>query len=798
MFRNYLRTAINSIVKNKFFSSINILGLALGITVSLLILMYVVNELSYESFQTNRKNIYRVALEWGTPGSFMKFAGSMPALAAAIDSQIPEVKSVARIRKSYDAVIKTRDNQEIKEENLFFADPDILKIFTFSFQEGVPEDALKEPFKAVITKRTAAKYFGNADPLGKELSFKDTPLRITGIIDNIPENTHFQCDILVSYSTLKSMGETIEQPWNQWGDDLTYILLKNDESVSSIIPKLNDLLLKNAGEWLAARMKFDLQPLTQIHWDTDTRGDIGPKGNKTYVYIFLSAAIFILIIACFNFLNLSISRYLGRMTEVAIRKTAGARRNQLIFQFLTETTLIVIISSLIAVFLFEQFYSNLYSYLNTAYVLANRHFLVLTILVFLIVIMVGIAAGTYPAFYISRLKPIEVLRKETYGLKSKFTFRRFLVMLQFAISIILLVGTIIIFRQLNYMKKSDLGFNKENVLLLNFPGLNEEIRRKYDVLRDELLKNSNIRYVSGAYTLPGVNSRMNISVRPAGTSPDNSINIQALPADYGFVRSLQLEIIDGRDFSQDFSTDRYKSVLLNQAAVNILGLEKPLGTRLMIPGEDYKNGVTVIGIVKDFHIESFHEKIDPILIYINPEMYISIAVRINPSNSDETLAYIKNVWNTVLPGSNFNLRYLENAYNSLYSTEEKSGLILSLFTVLAIFISCLGLFGFASFVIGKKIKEVGIRKVMGARALGISLLLSRQFTIWILISSLIACPAAYLLVVKWLGNFAYHIKTEWWIFAAAVCSELVIALLTVTLQTWRAATRNPVEALRYE
>ena len=665
MLGNYLKTAINSINKNRFFSLVNILGLALGITVSLLILMYVVNEMSYESFHINRKNIYRIALEWGTPGNVMKFAGSMPALAAAIDSQIPEVESVARIRKSYDAVLKTKDNQEISEENFFFADPDVLKIFSFSFLEGNPENALNEPYSAVITRRAATKYFGNTDPLGKELSFQNALLKINGIIDNVPANTHFNCDILVSYSTLESMGEVVEHPWNQWGDDMTYILLKNDESIISVIPKLNDLL-KNAGEWLAARMKFDVQPLTQIHWDVDTRGDIGPKGNKAYVYIFLSAAILILVIACFNFLNLSISQYLGRMTEVAMRKTAGATRNQLIFQFLTETLLIVIISSVIAVFLFEQFYSGLYSYLNTAYVLAGQHFLVLTILVFLIIVIVGIAAGSYPAFYISRLKPVDIIRKETFRLKSNLTLRRLLIVLQFSISIVLLVGTIIIFRQLNYMKQSDLGFNKDNVLLLNFPGLNTETGRKYEVFRNELLKNSNIRSVSGAYTLPGIRSRMNISVRAIGTPPDNSINIQALPADYGFAATLQLEITDGRDFSRDFSTDSYESVLLNQSAVNALGLDEPVGTRLMIPGEDYEKGVTVIGVVKDFHIDSFHEKINPILIYINPLMYITIAVRINPMNKDDSLAYIKNVWDAVLPEINLDYRYLENAYDSLY------------------------------------------------------------------------------------------------------------------------------------
>jgi putative ABC transport system permease protein len=798
MFRNYLKTAVNILVKNKFFSTINILGLAMGITVCLLILVYVVNELSYERFQKNRKNIYRLALEWGTEGNKMKFAGSMPALAPAINSQIPEVESAIRIRKSYDAKIKNKDNQEIKEENLFFADPSVFQIFSFSLKEGNPDNALVDPFSVVISKKIATKYFDSADPLGQVLTYNDTPLKITGIMDDIPENTHLNCDFFVSYSTLKAMGETVDKPWNQWGDDLTYILMKEKIPASVIIPKLNDLLLKNSGEWLASRMKFEIQPLTQIHWETETRGDIGPKGNRTYVFIFFSAAIFVLLIACFNFLNLSISQYLGRMKEVAIRKTTGAQRNQLIMQFLTETMVVIIISALVGVLLFEQFYSNLYSYLGASFVLAGNHIIILSAIVLMIIIVVGIAAGGYPALYISRFRPIEILRKETFGLKTKLTLRKLLIMFQFSISIILLVGTIIIFRQLNYMKNSDLGFIKENVVLLTFPGSNEKISGKYEVLRDELLKNSNIRYVSGAYTIPGISSQMNISVRTDGTPSDQSVNVQALPADSGFVKTMGLEIVDGRDFSGDFSTDRYGSVILNQTAVGTLGLEKPVGTRLFIPGEEYKNGVNVIGVVRDFHVQSFHEKINPMLILINPKMYINVALRINAIKHDETLEYVRNVWKTILPEISLNYRYLDDAYDKLYNTEEKSGQLLSLFTLLALFISCLGLFGFASFVVSKRIKEVGIRKAMGAKASGISLLLSRQFTIWILASSLIACPVAYLLVAKWLRSFAFHIKIDWWVFVVAVSFELIIAWLTVTLQTWRTATRNPVEALRYE
>jgi len=798
MFRNYLKTAVNVLVKHRFFSSINIIGLALGITASLLILMYVVNELSYESFQKNRNNIFRIALEWGTEGNLMKFAGSMPALAPAINLQIPEVEKAVRIRKDYDAVIKNKDNQEIREENLYFADQGIFQIFSFNMIEGNKGNALLDPFSVVISKKTATKYFGSSDPLGQELSYHDTPLKITGVMENIPENTHLYCELLVSYSTLKAMGQESEQPWNTWGDDLIYILMKKNVPVNSIIPKLDDLLKKNAGEWLAARMKFVIQPLTDIHWDTETRGDIGEKGNKTYVYIFLSAAIFVLLIACFNFLNLSISQYLGRMKEVAIRKTAGAYKKQLVMQFMTESMIIILISTIIAVFLFDSLYPNLYSYLGTAFVLNNSYFTMLSLLVISIIIVVGALAGGYPAFYISGFNPIEIIRKETEGRKNKLTFRTILVMFQFAVSIILLAGTIIIFRQTDFMKNSSLGFDKENVLLLKFPGSSQTVNNKYETLRDELFKNSNILNVSGAFTLPGINSQMNISVTPEGSPPDKSVNVQALPADYGFAKAMGLEIVDGRDFSTEFSTDRYESVLLNQTAVKALGLTNPLGTLLTIPGDEFKNGVKIIGIVRDFHVQSFHNKINPVLIFINPKMYIFIAIRMSQQNMGGTLDYIKTSWNDVMPGVGLSYDYLEDAYNKLYNPEKKTGQLLTIFTILALFISCLGLFGFASFIVTGRIKEVGIRKVLGARLSGISALLSKKFILWIIASSFVACPVAYILADKWLQNFAFHIEIGWWVFIVAVLFELLIAIFTVSWLIWRTATRNPVEALRYE
>lgn len=798
MYRNYFKTAFNNLVRNKFFSSINIVGLALGITASLLIMMYIVNELSYERFQKNRNSIFRIAVEWGNEGSKMKFAGCMPALAPAINSQIPEVESAVRIRKDYNVVIKDRNNLEFKEENLFFADPGVFGIFSFYLKEGNKDNALTDPYSVVISKSMAHKYFGVTEPLGQVLTYNNTPLKITGLIEDVPENTHFRCDFLVSYSTLKAMGNTDDQPWNSWGDDLTYILLKNNVTANSIVPKLDQLLSKNAGVWLSSRMKFDIQPLTNIHWETDTRGDIGPKGNLTYVYIFMCAAIFVLLIACFNFLNLSISQYMNRLKEVGIRKTAGAGKGQVVMQFMCQSMVVILAATLIAIFLFDSLYLKLYFYLGATFVLAKNYFLILFLLVVTIIAIVGAIAGGYPALFISRFNPIEVLKKEPSGIRNKLTMRRGLIMFQFSISIILLVGSIIIFLQLDYMKNSNLGFKKENVILISSPGPLQSVNNKYAVLKDELLKNSNIPFISGAYTLPGINSQMTIGVRSDNAPADVSVNIQALPADFGFVKSIGLEIIDGRDLSKDYAKDQYESVLLNQTAVSTLGLRNPVGTKLIIPGDEFKNGVTVVGIVRDFHLQSFQNKINPMLIYINPKMYIYIALRIIPANTDETIKYIKSTWNAIMPGTTLNFKYLDTTYNSLYNSEEKTGQLLSVSTALALFISCLGLFGFASFIVKKRIKEVGIRKVMGANVSGIASLLSLQFIIWIVVSSLIACPVAYLLVKKWLQSFAFRIKIEWWVFLLAISLELVVSLLIVGLLSWRAATRNPVEALRYE
>ncbi len=795
MFKNYLKIAFRNFRKQGGYSFINVVGLAIGMTVCLLILMYIVNEMSYESFHKKKDSIYRVSVKWGSEQNKVRFVSSMPALAPALNEKIPEVEKAIRIQPDYNAVLINQADEKIKVQNLFFSDPDIFDIFSFSLKTGNKETALVEPFSVVLSEAQALKFFGNENPLDKFLLYGENPIKVTGVIEDIPANTHLKCEFLISYSTLRALGREFEKPWNNWGDDLTYILIKENVDINFLIKKLDDLLLENTSEWFASRMDFHVQPLSDIHWDTEVRWDIGPKGNIMYVYVFLSAAIFVLIIACFNFMNLSTSRYLDRMREVGIRKVIGANRRQLIIQFLLESFMITIFAILIGVALFELLHFLLYEYLDSRMVYSAFHFKYLYVIIITMIICVGLFAGGYPALFLSKFKSVEIMKRSTSGSYEKFSFRKIFVVIQFAISMILIAGTLVIYQQLDFMKNSDLGFEKENVVLINFPFGDEVAKEKYFVLRDEWLLNPNIISVSSAYTVPGFDSRMNVSVRRVGSSSNKSITLQALPADYGFVSAVGLSIIEGRDFSQDFSTDKQEGIILNQTAVQILDLEDPIGEKLQIHGN---RDVSVIGVVKDFHLQSLHNKINPMFIYMNTDMINISAIKLEPQNAEKTIAYIEGKWKDILPGSDFNYRYLKDVYDNLYRAEEKTGILLSIFTALALLVSCLGVLGLTSFLVNKRIKEIGIRKVLGATVTNIVLIMSREFVKWILIANLIAWPIAYFIMNKWLRNFAYQIGMNALPFIFSSVIAIVIALVSVGSQTIKAATANPVETLRYE
>ncbi|MFZ5517562.1 MAG: ABC transporter permease [Candidatus Zhuqueibacterota bacterium] len=796
MLKNYIKIAFRNVGRNKGFSAINILGLAVGLAVCMVMLTYVMYETSFENFHEKKSRIYRIMLEWGTPESKMIFAGSMPALAPALNTQSPEVERAIRIRRDYDAIFTRPNDESIREDYVFLAEPGIFDIFTFDLIQGDTANALSEPFSLVMTESQARKYFGAENPVGRTLVYQDSPLKITGVMRDFPRNTHLNCQFIISYATFAASGKVSAAPWDQWGDDFTYLLLKERATIGPVMSRLADMLKENTNDWFALRMKFIPLPLSEIHWDMRSNYDLGPKGNKMYVTIFLAAAFFVLIIACFNFINLSTSRYLNRAREIGIRKVVGASRPQLIHQLLIESFLITLFAIAVGFVIFELLRPLFYDFVGTDFYMGPTLKLQFSILIIGLIVTVSLIAGGYPALFLSRFRPVDILKKRRLGLTHKLNLRKFIVVLQFALTLTLILGTAIIYKQLNYMKNAGLGFDKNNVLLLNFPLNDDAAAGKYSVLRDELLKNPNVLGVSSAYTLPGINSRFNISVTKAGSPAENSVNLQALPADFGFAETMKLAFIEGRNFSREISTDAMGSVILNESAVRALGLAHPVGALLHIPGRS--DAVSVIGIVRDFHIQSFHKKINPALILIDTRKTIVVAMRLNPDKIPETISHVREVWTSVLPGYALNHRFLEDVYSRLYRVEEKSGELLSIFTGLALFVSCLGLYGLSSFVTKNRTKEIGIRKVMGASAFGITFLISRQFIIWILGASALAIPFSFCLMHYWLNHFAYRTQVNWWLFMLAVAFELAFALATSGFQTIRAALANPVESLRCE
>jgi putative ABC transport system permease protein len=798
MFKNYIKVAFRNILKTKFFSLINIAGLAIGIAVTLMILMYVTNELSYENFHKKRKQIYRISVAFGQEHSMMRFAGAMPALGPALIEEMPEVLNSVRFEQDVYPMLEY-DGKKFHEQNFFYADPSIFDVFSFSLIKGNKETALHDPFSMVITQEIAEKYFGIEDPIGKTVIYNsEYPIQITGVIKDIPANTHLKCNFLVSYSSLEPLGRVPESPWNVFGDTYTYLLLKKGTSASELEGKMQSLLERNTSPDFARMNDLGLLKLTDIHMKSRAIVDLAPKGNMTYVYVFSSVAFLILLIACFNFINLSTARSLKRMKEVGMRRTLGARRSQIIKQLLGESILITLFAVALAVFLFELFYPVLNDFLENSLSIAHQNFRNLIVLVPIIAIIVGILAGSYPSFYLSRYRPIQALSDKLAPISSRSSLRKILVVSQFTMAIVLIIGTIVIFRQLDFMKNSDLGFKKENAVILNFRPKNPQFKGKYSVLTDQFQRHPQVVSAAGAYTIPGRFSKETKTIWKETGPSAQKFSIQAIAVDFDYVQSMGMDIVEGRSFSRDYAADERGGMLLNEQAVKQLNLSDPVGDKFKVPGSGGAKEMTVLGIVKDFHVYSLKQKIEPLMLYINPDYFYTIAVRIRPENTQATIAYLEETWKNILPDTTFNYTFLEDAYHQLYIAEEKVSQLLTLFSGLAIFVACLGLFGLASFMAVQRHKEIGIRKVLGADISRIMFLLSKDFTKNVLIANILSWPLAYFAMTRWLQNYAYRINIGIWPYLAAGGGVLLTALLTVGYQAIKASLADPVDSLRYE
>jgi putative ABC transport system permease protein len=791
MLKTNLKLALRTFRKYRVFSFINLSGLVIGITASLLIFMYVVNELSFEDIHKNRDRIYRVNTGFGKGASEMVMPGANTALAPVAVTNIPGVENVTRLLPVKNINVKYGE-KHFKEGRFFYTDTSFHKIFTFPIVKGNSINPLSNLNSIVITESIANKIFGKENPIGKTIVCGDNDLVVTAVANDIPINTGIRWDYLAPFSLYEKLNPA-NTNWQSFGNCYTFLLLQKNVSDADLGRKLNDLLVQNAGEVMSSFIKLYPQKLTDIYLHPKTIFEPGLTGNITYVYLFSIVAVLILIIACFNFMNLSTSRSIYRAKEVGVKKVLGANKFSIAKQFLSESFLLTAIAVLISAVLYEILYPVLSNFLGYKIAVQSIYNIYFYLLLSTLILITGFVSGIYPALFLSKFQPLETLKGLANPGSTGAFIRKVFVVFQFTASIFLIIATLSIFKQLNFMRNADLGFDKSNLVLIDFPASSLGAPDKYKLLKYRLLENPSIKDVCGIYTLPGVNNKEMQSIK-LNQGDDDSKVIRIIGVDYNFISTLGVHLISGRSFSEKFGTDNNKSVILNESAAKYLGLKNPVGTSLYKGDQEVK----IVGVVKDFHITSLKEEIDPFLLYINPERYFTVAVKVLPNQLSKTVTYIKNQWAKIFSDQKIEYSFMDQTYTQLYSSEEKLAQLITFFSLLAIFVACLGLFGLSVFTTEVRTKEIGVRKVLGATVTGISLMLSKQFIIWILISNLFAWPLAFFAVKKWLQDFAYRIEITWWMFAFAGGIALVIALATVSFQAIKAATANPVETLRYE
>lgn len=801
MFRNYLKTAFRNLSRQKIYTLINIFGLAIGLATCMMIMLYVVHELSYDKFFKDHDRIYRMAVKANISGDFLDVAVTANPMGEALVREYPEVVSRSRIMPSNQAVFFTIDEKSFYTEGLYYVDSTFLDLFSYNILMGDPASVLDEPHSIVLTRDLASKYFFNEDPIGQMIKMNDRiNLKVTAVIENPPGNSHFDFSCLVSYSTL--LHEWGRELFEDWGSlsIYTYLLLAENSHPDSLEAKFDDFIYRNMEELAETdNITFEpyLQKLSSIHLHSNLMAEIGPNSDIVYIYIFGAIAFFALIIACINFMNLATARSAGRAREVGMRKVCGARRKQIITQFLGESMLLAILAMILALIFVElslPVFNNLTG-LELGFATLFTPYMIIGLIILLFII--GILAGSYPAFYMSSFKPIAVIKGSfTRSGKSKFHLRNILVVFQFSISIILIICTGIVYLQMEYLQTKRLGFEKENIVII--PLRSERLRDKIKVFDHELTGLPSVKSVSFSSGIPG-RSLNGTGYIPEGGDRDAPWIIYNMDCDFGFVETMGMRLIYGRDFDPGNATDTNR-ILINRTLMNKLGWEEPIGKSMLSFGQDTTFPHEIIGVVEDFHFKSLHEAVEPALIMMNTNDPNYMIIKLNPGDPGKAIERIQSKWEDLELSFTFDYFMLDSQFEELYGSEKAMGRLFMYFALIAIFIACLGLLGLASYTAEQRTKEIGIRKVLGSSVGNIIFMLTLEFTKWVLIANIIAWPAAWIMMDAWLENFAFTITwTEFfWILPLATIISFLIALLTVASQALRAALTDPVKALKYE
>ncbi len=802
MLKNYFLVAFRNITKQKFYAFINILGLTIGITATLFVILYVSDELSYDRFHTNIDNMYRVGLHGRLGGQDVRVTSTPPPLVAALKNDVPGIQDAVRLWERSDVIISYED-QVFTEDKIFFTDSSFFDFFSFKLLEGDPKTALTEPNSIVLTENSARKYFGKDSGLGKILIFGNakSAMKVTGIVQDPPSNSHIKFNYLVSFSS-NDFGIS-----DQWLSNSlnTYFIKHNEALIDEIDAKLNnDIIPKYVGPQIQQFLGISLDqfieqdgaygyfinPVKEIHLYSDVQGELEPPGNISYIYIFVAIGLFILIIASINFMNLSTAKSAGRAREVGMRKTFGSLKRQLMGQFLVESIIYslvsVILASIITILLLPQF--NLISGKILSYrVLMSP--MMITGLVSL-VIVVGFLAGSYPAFYLTSFKITEVLKGQaSKGMKSG-RIRSVLVILQFSISILLIICTAIVYNQLQYTQKKNLGFKKENVMVIANVSRLENNRQGF---KDGLMSHNAIAAASYSNSvIPGVNNTT--IFRKPGLEEDHIVGVYF--ADHEHMETMGFELDEGRNFSRDFLSDS-TAMLVNQAIVDEMGWDDPIGEKLISFNGQEPLELTVIGVLKNFNFESLRDKVRPLMIRLG-DFGDDMTVRVKFEDPKEAVQFVESKWKELATDAPFEYSFLDEQFDELYRAEQRLGFLFTIFTILALFIATLGLFGLAAFTAEQRTKEIGIRKVMGASIMGVMQVLSFEFIKYIGIAFIVAIFPAYYFMSKWLENFVYRVDISVWAVLLSGLFALLVAVLTVSYQSFKAARINPAKTLRYE
>ena len=800
MFKNYFRTALRGFRRQPGYALLNVLGLTLGVAATLLILLYISTEMRYDKFHEKHERIYRISSDITEPDDAFRWAVTQTPLGMQLKSDYPEVEEFVRFIPNGRTQLRSGEKMFF-EEDVYLADSTVMDVFSFDILQGNEETPLLEPNSIILSETVASRIFGKNNPIGEILKTpSDREYKVTAVYRDFPNYAHLIPGALISSNSIEGLMNPSPGSWGGFGI-YTYVLLKEGTNPLAFESKLSTVIDNHVAvifDEMDIKIRYEVIPLIDIHLKSDFEGEPEPVGEMGFIYIFAAVALFMLIIACINYMNLATARATKRALEVGIRKVLGSERRQLIAKFLSES---IVFSGLALILSFGLVFLILPAF-NTAFDLTLDRSLLFSPQILLgaaaILGLTGVLGGSYPAFYLSNFRPIAVLKGKLAKGTGNPKLRRALVTIQFAITLFMIIGTGIIYDQMNYLRNKELGFDKEHLMTFSLQG--RSAREKFTVLRDQLLQNPKISSVSSASTTPGNGFSKQVMLVENSEGVLDQYGVDNYAVDYDFFPGLDIPFVEGRNFSLEYGTDTTLAAIVNQAMVERMGWDDPLGKRIQFQGNDSLPMAKVIGVVKDFHQQSLYEPIAPLVFrprFNNGRVHVKMQPE-SKSDLSGIIAGIERVWNKTFPGTPFEFDFVDSAFMELYEADQKRAKIFTLFSILMIFIACLGLLGLASFTAEQRTKEIGVRKILGANTPNIILLLTRNFALLVVIASIPAFFAGWYFMTKWLDTFSYHTPLNYWLFGLAFVLVLGITIATTGFHAIKAAVGNPVKALRHE